>query len=223
MIGVYIIVVGAGAIGTNLIEIAVRDHHNVAVIERNPKRAEEISRDYDVLVVQADAASAEALHEARAERADALITTTRDDATNLMAIFLGKEQGIPSLVSVVNHKEHLALFQELGATTMENPEEIVAEYLYNSIKRPRIKDLVTLAGGAQIFKATVTERSPLVGKPLREHGKQGRIPKYTLIVAVEREGKLLIPSGNTVLQPNDLITVFSNERASDELVKRFTG
>jgi len=219
----YIIIVGAGAIGTNLIEIAVRDHHNVAVIERDPKRAEEISRDYDVLVVQADAASAEALKEARAERADALITTTRDDATNLMAIFLGKEQGIPSLVSVVNNKEHLALFQELGATTMENPEEIVAEHLYNSIKRPRIKDLVTLAGGGQIFKATVTERSPLVGEPLRERGKQGRIPKYTLIVAVEREGKLLIPSGNTVLQPNDLITVFASERATDELVKRFTG
>jgi trk system potassium uptake protein TrkA len=140
-----------------------------------------------------------------------------------MAIFLGKEAGIPHLVSAVNHKEHLALFQELGATTMENPEEIVALHLYNSIKRPQLVDLVTLAGGAQIFKATVTEKSPLVGRPLRESGKQGKIPQYTLIIAVEREGKLIIPSGNTVLQPGDLITVFSNERASDELVKRFTG
>lgn len=219
----YIIVVGAGAIGTNLIEIAARDKHNVVVIERDPKRAEEISRDHDLLVVQADAASAEALREARAERADALITTTRDDATNLMAIFLGKEQGIASLVSVVNNKDHLALFQELGATTMENPEELVAEHLYNSIRRPQLVDLVTLAGGAQIFKTTVTEKSPLTGRPLRDHGKQGRIPKYTLIIAVEREGRLIIPSGNTVLQPGDLITVFSNARAADALVKRFTG
>ncbi len=219
----YIIIVGAGAIGTNLIELALKDKQNVAVIERAPQRAEEISRRYDVLVVQADAASAEALKEAHAERADALIATTRDDATNLMAIFLGKEEGIPHLVSTVNHKEHLALFQELGATTMENPEEIVALHLYNSLKRPQLVDLVTLAGGAQIFKATVTEKSPLVGRPLRESGKQGKIPQYTLIIAVEREGKLLIPSGNTVLQAGDLITVFSNERATDELVKRFTG
>jgi len=219
----FIIIVGAGAIGSNLIEIAARERHNVAVIERDPRRAEEVSRNYDVRVVQADAASAEALREAQVERADALIATTRDDATNLMAIFLGKEQGIPSLVSVVNNKEHLALFEELGATTMENPEEIVAEYLYNSIKRPQIKDLVTLAGGTQIFKATVTERSPLVGRPLRESGKQGKIPKYTLIVALERAGKLIIPSGNTVLEPEDLITVFSGERTTAGLIKRFTG
>jgi trk system potassium uptake protein TrkA len=36
----YIIIVGAGAIGTNLIEIALKDKHNVVVIERDPKRAE---------------------------------------------------------------------------------------------------------------------------------------------------------------------------------------
>lgn len=219
----YIIIVGAGAIGTNLIEITLRDKHNVAVIERDPKRAEEISRHYDVLVVQADAASAETLKEAHAERADALIATTRDDATNLMAVFLGKEEGIPHLVSAVNNKDHLILFQELGATAMENPESIVAEHLYNSIKRPQLVDLVTLAGGAQVFKATVTEKSPLVGKMLRESGKHGKIPEYTLIVAAERGGELIIPSGNTVLQAGDLITVFSGERASDELVKRFTG
>lgn len=219
----YIIVVGAGVVGTNLIEIAVKDKHNVAVIERDPKRAEQISRTYDVRVVQADAATAEAIKEAQAERAAALIATTRDDATNLMAIFLGKEERIPSLVSVVNNKGHLALFQELGATTMENPEEVVAERLYNSIRRPQIQDLVTLTGGAQIFKATVTEKSPLVGKSLRERGKQGRVPKYALIVTVERDGELIIPSGNTVLQPGDVITAFSNRRVTDELVKRFTG
>jgi len=219
----YIIIVGAGAIGTNLIEIAVKDKNDVVVIERDPQRAEEISRGYDVMVVQADAASAEALKEARAERADALIATTRDDATNLMVIFLGKEYGIPSLVSVVNHKEHNVLFRQLGATVMENPEEIVAEYLYNAIKRPRIRDLITLSGGTQVFKAVITEKSPLVGKSLRESGQAGRIPKNTLIVAIERDGKTIIPFGNTIIQAGDLITVFTSGRATDELVKKLTG
>ncbi|HIC96235.1 TPA: TrkA family potassium uptake protein [Candidatus Bipolaricaulota bacterium] len=219
----YIIIAGAGAIGTNLIEIALKDRQNVAVIERDPHRAEEISRNYDVLVVQADAATAEALKEARAERADALIATTRDDATNLMVIFLGKELGVPSLVSVVNNKQHISLFRQLGANVMENPEEIVAEYLYNAVRRPKIKDLITLSGGAQVFKATITERSPLVGKSLRESGRAGLIPQYTLIVAIERDDRLIIPFGETVIEAGDLITVFSGERANDELVKRFTG
>ncbi len=219
----YIIIVGAGAIGTNLIEIATRDRHNVAVIERDPRRAEEISRAYDVRVVQADAASAEALKEALAERADALIATTRDDATNLMAIFLGKEQGIPRLVSVVNNKDHTVLFERLGAHVMKNPEELVAQHLYNAVRRPHLQDLITLSSGAQVFKVTVSERSSLVGRPLRECGQRGLIPKATLIISVERDDQLIIPSGNTVLQVGDVITVFSRDRATDELIRRFTG
>jgi trk system potassium uptake protein TrkA len=89
----YLIVVGAGGIGSALIEIALRDRHNVAVIERNPERAQAIARKYDLLVIQADAASVDTLREAGAERADALITTTSDDATNLMVIAAAQDSG----------------------------------------------------------------------------------------------------------------------------------
>ncbi|MFH1609956.1 MAG: NAD-binding protein, partial [Candidatus Bipolaricaulota bacterium] len=82
----YLIVVGAGGIGCAIVDIAARERHNVAVIERDPKKAEAVSRRYDVLVINADAASAEILREAGVERADALIATTHDDATNLMVI-----------------------------------------------------------------------------------------------------------------------------------------
>lgn len=112
----YLIVVGAGGIGSAIIDLAVRDRHNVAVIERDPKRAEAIIRRYDVLVFNADAASADVLREAGAERADALIATTHDDATNLMVIAAAGDLGVPTIVSVVNNPEHTDLFRRLGAT-----------------------------------------------------------------------------------------------------------
>jgi trk system potassium uptake protein TrkA len=219
----YIIVVGAGGIGGALVEIALRDKHNVAVIERDPRKAEAISRKYDVLVLNADAASIDVLREAGGERADALIATTSDDATNLMVIVLGGDLGIPSLVAVVNNREHTELFRRLGANVMENPEVIVAEYLYNAVQRPKIKDLVTLSGGAQVFRAAVTEKSPLVGRTLREAGQRGLIPDGILIAAIERGGETIIPSGTTVIEAGDLITVFSKGHASSALIERLTG
>lgn len=219
----YIIIVGAGGIGSALVEIAVRDRHNVVVIEKDPQKADSISRRHDILVINADAASQHVLQDAGAERADAIVATTGDDATNLMIVALAQKLGIPSIVSVVNKREHTELFRKLGANVMENPDVIVAEYLYNALQRPKIKDLVTLSGGAQVFRAVITERSPLVGKSLREAGEAGLIPEGILIAAIDREGEVIIPSGATVIQSGDLITVFSKGHASDELVEKLTG
>lgn len=219
----YIIVVGAGGIGTALVEIAVRDRHNVVVIEKDPQKADHLSRRHDILVINADAASVDVLREAGADRADAIVATTGDDATNLMVVALAQKLEIPSIVSVVNNREHTELFRKLGANVMENPDVIVAEYLYNAVQRPKMKDLVTLSGGAQVFRAVVTERSPLAGKSLREAGEEGLIPDGILIAAIEREGETLIPSGDTVILAGDLITVFSKGHTSDALVEKLTG
>lgn len=219
----YLIVVGAGGIGSALIELAVRDRHNVAVIERNPERAQAIARKHDVLVIQADAASVDALREAGAERADALITTTSDDATNLMVIAAAQDLGVPTIVSVVNNRAHVELFRRLGAHVMENPDVIVAEYLYHSALHPKIRDLVTLPGGAQMFRVTVPKNSPLVGKTLREAGEDGLIPEGILVAAVERNGELEIAKGSTVIRPGDVLTIFSKEHTPESLIAFLTG
>lgn len=219
----FLIVVGAGGIGSALIELAARDRHNVVVIERNPERANVIARKYDVLVIQADAASMDALQEAQAERADALITTTSDDATNLMVIAAAQDLGVPTIVSVVNKRAHTELFRRLGAHVMENPDVIVAEYLYHAALHPTLRDLVTLPGGAQLFRVAVPENSPLVGRTLREAGEEGIIPEGVLVAAVERGGELEISKGSTVIRPGDVLTIFSKGHTPERLISILTG
>lgn len=219
----YIIVVGAGGIGTALVEIALRDRNNVVVIEKNQRKAEEISQRYDVQVINADAASMDVLREAGADRADALITTTHDDATNLMIVAVAGDLGIPVIVSTVNKREHTNLFHRLGAHVMENPDVIVAEYLYNAARRPKVQDLIVLPNGAHVFRATVTPQSPLVGKTLREAGEQDLIPDETLIAAIERGDEAILPTGRTVIQEGDFITVFTKRPLTDGLIERLTG
>ncbi len=219
----YVIVVGAGGIGSALVELALQDRHDVAVVERDSRKAESITRRHDVLVIHADAAFTEVIRQAGGERADALITTTHDDATNLMVIAAAADLGIPSIVSVVNVKEHVELFRRLGAHVMEDPDVIVAEALYNAARRRKLTDLVTMVGGAQMFRMTITQDSPLLGKTLVECGKQGLIPSGILFAALEREGEVLIPSGSTIMQEGDVVTVYSKEHVSDELIERLAG
>lgn len=219
----YMIIVGAGSIGASLIDIAVKEKNNVVVIDANVDRAREISNKYDITVLNGDATSAETLREAGSDRADALIATTSDDAVNLMTISIAEGLDVPSIVSVVNDKEHAEFFRKLGANVMENPEEVVANHLYNAVKRPKVKDFTILSQGDQIFRLTVNEGSPLVGKTLADSSKRGVIPDTILLLAVERAGKRAIPNEDTTIEAEDVVTVFSMERASDELVEKLTG
>lgn len=219
----YMIIVGAGSIGASLIDIAVKEKNNVVVIDANVDRAREISNKYDITVLNGDATSAETLREAGSDRADALIATTSDDAVNLMAVSIAEGLDIPSIVSVVNDKEHAEFFRKLGANVMENPEEVVANHLYNAVKRPKVKDFTILSQGDQIFRLTVNEGSPLAGKTLADSSKRGVIPDTILVLAIEREGNRSVPNGKTTIETGDVLTVFSLERASDELVEKLTG
>ena len=219
----YVIVVGGGSIGRQVIDLITHEHNDVVVIERDPERASELSQNYDCLVLHADATDKEVLEEAGGGDADAVITTTDMDATNVMVLLLARELGIPSLVSVVQNPEHMGLFRQIGANVLENPQRLIGEYLVRAVQRPSVKDFMSLAGTAEVFEITITQESALAGTTLAEAGNAGHIPEGVLIIAIQRNDEIITPRGDTIIDAGDLLTVFSKEGITDSLMQLFTG
>lgn len=219
----YLIIVGAGDIGGPLIKVATRSGNEVVVVERDDARADEIASRHDCLVLNADATTKETLQDAGAEQADAIISTTEHDATNIMVCLLAKELEIPTVVSVVHNPQHMDLFKQIGVNTMENPQQLIAEYLYRSVSRPAIVDYLRIGKEAEVFEITVTENAPLAGKTLHEAAQEGLLPKDVLVVAIERHGQdpPLTPQGDTEIHADDLLTVYSAFGADPELTDVF--
>ncbi|MFQ3294518.1 MAG: trk system potassium uptake protein TrkA [Halobacteriales archaeon] len=219
----HIIIVGAGAIGKELIGIATRSGNEVVVIEQDEQRAEAIAHEYDCLVLNADATSKETLEDAGIDRADAIISTTDQDATNIMICMLADEFDVPGIVSVVHNPDHMNVFRQIGVHTIENPQQLIAEYLYRAASRPAIVDFMRISKEAEVFEITVTEDAPIAGKTLSEAGEAGLLSEDVLIVAIDRSGreKPLTPRGNTRIEPNDVVTVYSGFGANPELTDIF--
>jgi trk system potassium uptake protein TrkA len=207
----YIVVVGAGDTGRPLIEIATAGGNEVVVVERDSARAEQASQQYDCLVINDDATSKETLQDAGADRADALISTTDQDATNIMVSLLGQDLAIPDIVSVVNDPEHMELYRKIGVNTMENPQRLIAEHLYRAVKRPPITDFMHIGDQAEVFETTVERDAPITGRTLQEANQEGLIGDEVLIVAIERngEGEPITPRGDTRIEAGDLVIVYS--------------
>ena len=129
----YLIIIGAGDISKQLVAVAKEKGHKVAVIEKEAERARKIMQEFDVSIFHADIARASVLEEANADRADAIIATTRDDSVNLMAMVLGKQYGVKNLITLLQEKEHQAMFEKLGIQVLSDPEKLIAKKLYSFV------------------------------------------------------------------------------------------
>jgi trk system potassium uptake protein TrkA len=219
----YIIIVGAGDIGTPLIEIATRSGYEVVVVEKNTPRADEVASENDCMVLDADATVKETLIDAGADRADAIITTTDKDATNVMISLLAQELEIPTIVSVVHNPEHMNLFRQIGVNTMENPQRLIAESLFRSVERPSIVDYMRVGEVAEVFEITVGEDAPIADLTLTEADEKGLLDEDTLVIAIERESteRPITPRGQTRIEHGDLLTVYSGTGATPEVTDIF--
>ncbi|WP_440007948.1 potassium channel family protein [Halomicrococcus sp. SG-WS-1] len=219
----YIIIVGAGEIGTPLIEMATRQGNEVVVIEYDWERADHAASEYDCLVLNDDATSKDTLIDAGAEDADALISTTDQDATNIMICLLANELDIPTVVSVVHNPNHMGVFRQIGVQTMENPQQLIAEYLYRAVKRPAIIDFMQLGDSAEVFEIAIAEDAPIAGKTLQEADDEGLLAEDVLIVAIEQPGDEppITPKGGTRIEAGDILTVYSASGATPEVTDVF--
>jgi len=218
-----LIIVGAGRVGCSLTELALREGHNVTLIEAEEKRAQEATQKYDATVLHGNIAEGAILEEAGAEGADALVATTSDDSANLMAMFLGKELGIKTLLSIVNNIKHRRLFERLEVHVIANPELILAQHLFGLLRQPKLEEVITLPGGEEVFEITVKQGSPLIGTTLEEAKQIPLLSDNLLIVSLKRGKHRLVPTPETTFSVGDHLTVFSQGPVSESQLKVFTG
>jgi trk system potassium uptake protein TrkA len=215
----YIVIVGAGGIGKRLTEMALKEgNHNVIVIDKNQERCEEIARKFDAIAINADATQEETLDESEIKKADVLVTTTNDDAVNLMVVSLAKNKGVDHLVSVVNQEESKPMYMEKNVKMVKSPNVVMAEHLYKSIKHPTVEEYMNVGKFAEIFRIPIAQNSKFSGKTIKKIG----LPRKSLIVAIERNHKFIIPTDDVELFSGDKATILAHKDQVDRVAALFS-
>jgi trk system potassium uptake protein TrkA len=68
---------------------------------------------------------------------------------------------------------------------------------------------------AEVMEAVALETSDIVGKPL----KKISFPKGGLVTGIIRQDKVIIPSGESVIEPEDRIIIFAKREAIPRIEK----
>ncbi len=201
-----IVISGAYAIGTYLAKLFSRNSEDITLVDDDEDRLAAISRDYDLMTLNASPGSIKALKEAGVETADLYISVTPDEALNLNTCILAKALGTKKTVAKINNPEFIdpdtqQFFATLGVSSLIYPEMLAAVDINNGLKMSWVRQRWDVHDGALVMLGIkLREGCEILNRPLRD--LCGPDDPYH-IVAIKRGPDTIIPGGNDELKLYD--------------------
>lgn len=202
-----IIIVGAGEVGFQLAKVLSAENIDVVVIDKSKEKLKRISEELDVAPTEGEGGSPSVLEEAGANQADILLAVTNIDEANMIACLVAKVMfQIPRNVARIRNLEYFSnevLLNSLGINPAINPEIEAARAVIRLIEVPFAADVEDFEHGkVKVVGFRIPSDSELIGKAFKDLDLTK--PKV-LIGAIQRNDKIIIPSGNDTLKKDDII------------------
>ena len=198
-----VVVTGGGAVGRHLAADLADRGHRVSLIEQNRAEVDRLkSWAPNVDVILGDACEPWVLEAAELSKAEVVVAATGDDEDNLVTSLLAKQEfAVPRVLARVNHPRNEWLFTEQwGVDAAVSPPHILTAMVEEAVTVGDLVRLIRLEGGRiSIVEMTLPDGAPSVGHPLYEF----RLPPDSAVVAVLRDGHVVIPQPETVFSAGD--------------------
>lgn len=204
-----IIILGAGQVGSSLAANLASEANDITVVDIDQQKLTLLSERYDLQAVAGVASYPSVLERAGARDADMVIAVTNSDEINMLACQIAYTLfHTPTKIARVREAEYLqqsSLFTQeaLPIDVLISPEQLVTEYIVRLITFPGALQVLDFAGGkAQMIAVKAYYNGPLVGHTLSALSKSLDDIDFR-VVAIFRNGKPLIPDGDTSIEPED--------------------
>jgi trk system potassium uptake protein TrkA len=216
-------IAGAGSVGTHIAADLRASGHEVLVIEQDPDLVERMRATMnDIQWFAADACEVSALHAAGFDDVEVVVAATGDDEDNLVISLLSKQEfAVPRVVARVNHPKNEWLFNEAwGVDVSVSTPHLLTALVEQAVSVGSIIHLLKFEGGeAQLVQVTLADDSPALSQPLTEL----RFPRDASVVAVLRDGHVIVPRGDTMLYPRDEVMLLVTPDSEDHVREILTG
>jgi len=213
-----VFIAGAGEVGFHISTSLVREGHDLVIIERDRDKVRRLEKKLDVLVVRGDATNPQILRANGIENASLFFAVTNDDAANLLAAMTARKLGAARSVvrlGQVFHEFNPVLQDDPDLIPMY-PEKLVAEEILALLKVPGASKVRYFEQGRLVLlHVRASEDADVYGKPLKD--LQG--PEGWILTGIRRGGELIIPRGDTTLEPEDLFYAVGRSESIPEYME----
>jgi trk system potassium uptake protein TrkA len=218
---VYVIVVGGGKVGYYLTKELLAAGHELVLMEKDGRRARQISNEVGSIVLQRDGCEGKHLAEAGANRASIVAAVTGDDEDNLVVCQMAKHHfDVPRTIARVNNPRNEDLFRHLGVDEIISPTRMALAAIEQDIPVHELLHLAQLQGGdMELLEAQIAEGSPAIGRRPSDISLPDGCSLFVLI----RGDSAQAIRPETILQAGDKVLAISRTDCEVELHRELIG
>ena len=207
-----ITIAGGGRVGYKLAALLENNNH-VKIIEKNPERAKTIADKLSsAIVLKGDSGDDALLKEENIENCDVFVATTNSEEANLFSAMVAKKMGAKKVMAIANKDSYSGLAETGTIDIAISAEQITTSALLSHVRKGDVVTVHSLKrGDAEALEAIAHDhdKSNAVGKKVEEID----LPEGSFITAiVSHEGEIKAVHRSTIIEPDDHVVVFIDNR-----------
>jgi len=203
-----VVVLGGGLVGFLVAKALETRGGSVRVIERNESRSQEVAARLGgrTVVLHGDGTDREFLIEQGVPSADAFVATTENDEINILCGVLAKNIGVSRSLILVNKPWYISLAEAIGVDVAISPALATARKIARVVLRGGAISTAFICGRQlQAVEFVVSPAAHIAQKKISEVG----FPEEVVVGAIVRGDEVIIPPGDSIVQPGDHVIAIS--------------
>jgi trk system potassium uptake protein TrkA len=212
-----VLIVGGGRIGFRMASLLEENSIYCKIIERNPDRCTYLAENLNKpIVLCGDGSDQELLSEENIQDMDLVITLTKDEETNILASLLAKRMGARKAITRISKFSYFPLTNAIGIEQVVSPRLSAINSILQHIRKGKVLSAISIKGEqAEVIEAVALETTDIVEKPLRDIS----FPKGAMVAGIIRGELIIVPTGDSVIQPDDRVIIFARKEAISKIEK----
>jgi trk system potassium uptake protein TrkA len=217
----FVIVAGGGRTGAQLASVLLSENHQVRVIEYRRELLVRLHRELPTEVVYEGSPTDPAvLERAGIREAHVLAATMDTDANNLVLCFIAREMfNVPRIIARVNNPRHAWLFnQNFHVDVALNQADVLAHLIREEMSMGDMMTLLKLRRGRfSLVEEKIPRGAKAVGRAIKDIG----LPDQCIIATIIRNGKVILPRGNSTFEADDEVLAITDQDGARQLAEFF--
>ena len=212
-----VLIVGGGRIGYRLAVKLEAQSIYCKIIEKRADQCAALAEKLNkTVVLHGDGSDQGLLSEENIGDIDVVVTLTDDEEINILSSLLTKRMGAGKAITKISKFSYFPLMTAIGIEQVVSTRLSAINSILQHIRRGKVLSAISLKGEqAEALEVVALETSDIVTKPL----KRISFPKGAMVAGIIRKDHIIIPTGDSIIEPGDRIIIFAQRKAINGIEK----
>lgn len=202
-------IVGAGKLGLKITEALLGGDYSITIIDKNEALLQKLNTQMDLMTIAGNAKQISLLEGMGIDSYDYLIAATNSDEKNIVICSFAKTLGCKKVIARVRDPEHMNqldfIKDKMGIDYIVNPDLSITMEIYKYlVEKYTLSNGIFSSGKISLIEFPTDKMPEIIGKQVDYVNESFGNMK---VVAISRNGKVIIPKKDTLLVKGDSLYV----------------